>query len=173
MVRPRRYYDHGDGQVRKVRCHLGLVWLVLLAGCASLSAGDPAPTWSARDLEGREHAFADYRGRVVILDFWATWCAPCHPVSDFLQTLREEYDDRDLHILALHYDASGDPAAYARQKGYTFTIFPDAHKVAKLHGVSKIPTLIVVDRTGTVIHRQTGFNADDVAKLKQIVEDAL
>jgi thiol-disulfide isomerase/thioredoxin len=150
---------------------IGLLWNI--TGCASLSTGDPAPAWSALDLADREHTLADYAGQVVILDFWATWCAPCHPVSAFLQTLQDDYHDRGLQILAFHYNTTGDPAAYAHEKGYTFTIFPDGHQVAKLYGVSKIPTLIVVDKAGTIIHRQTGFETDDAENLRDIVQAAL
>jgi peroxiredoxin len=152
---------------------LFLVSLSCVTGCASLSSGDPAPAWSAQDLAGRELAHSDYAGQVVILDFWATWCAPCHPVSAFLQTLQDDFRDRGLQILAFHYDTTGDPAAYAQEKGYTFTIIPDGSQVAKTHGVSKLPTLIVVDRSGTIIHRQTGFAAGDAEKLRGIVQAAL
>jgi len=156
-------------------------WLALAAsvalgsliGCASLVEGDTAPDWLLADLAGQTHDFAAYRGQVIILDFWATWCAPCLPVGRFLNSLHAQYGDQGLQILALHYDASGNPGSFAREHGYAYTVFPDGQQVAKLYGVSKIPTLMVIDRDGMIIHRQTGFAETDTVKLKNLIETSL
>lgn len=152
----------------------GAIGLIsLTAGCATVSMGDKAPDWNLVDIQGQEHSLSDYSGQVVILDFWATWCAPCHPASEHLQSLYEQYGDRGMSILALHYGDKGDAAAYAREHGYTYTFFPNGLTIATKYSVSKIPTLIVIDRSGRVVHRRTGFSKGDAESLTAIVEQLL
>jgi thiol-disulfide isomerase/thioredoxin len=148
------------------------LWASVLSGCA-IRVGDCAPDWSQHDLAGHVHSTVDYRGKVVLLDFWATWCAPCMIVSPQLQKLHDKYADRGLVILAVHYDDQGEPKRYMRDNGYTFTVIDDGLDIAKRYGVSKIPTIIVVDPEGRVAHRQTGFAVGDEEKLTKLIEQSL
>jgi len=145
----------------------------MTTGCATVSVGDKAPDWSLADIQGQEHSLSDYAGQVVILDFWATWCAPCHPASEHLQSLYEQYAELGLTILALHYGDKGDAATYVQEHGYTYTFFPDGLTVATEYSVSKIPTLIVIDRRGRVVHRRTGFGIGAAESLSAVVEQML
>ena len=140
-------------------------------GCG-VTRGDLAPEWKLRDTQGVAHAMSDYRGRVVVLDFWATWCPPCLKVSPHMQALHERYDEKDVAILAIHYDDEGDPAAYMKKHGYRYRALTDGLAVAKKYGVSRIPTIMVISRDGRVLHRQTGFRRGDEKNIARIVEEA-
>lgn len=143
----------------------------LSPGCA-VTRGDLAPEWMLRDTKGVEHSMSDYRGRVVVLDFWATWCSPCHEVSPHMQAMHERYGEKDVAILAIHYNDRGAPAAYMKKHGYRFKALTDGLAVAKKYGVSRIPTIMVISRDGRVLHRQTGFGRGDEKNLARIVEEA-
>jgi peroxiredoxin len=160
------------GRFRAAAWCVSLTALMLVGGC-TVSRGDRAPDWRLTGIDNKEHALADYHGQVVLLDFWATWCAPCLAVSPHMQKLHEHYKDRGLAVIGIHYNDQGDPAAYADKHGYTYPSMTDGNTAARAYGVSRIPTLILVGRDGTVVHRQTGFHPDDVEVLVGLIEKEL
>ncbi len=151
---------------------LAAMVFTLPPGCA-VGRGDVAPDWQLRDIKGGEVALRDYRGRVVLLDFWATWCPPCVAASPSMQRLHDRFAARGFSVLAIHFDDTGDPAGYARKHGYTFPMLESGGDVAQKYGVDMIPTLILVDGDGWVLHRQTGFSPDDEEKLAKLIEETL
>lgn len=156
----------------RVSLFLAGLFVPLLPGCA-VGAGDRAPAWRLADIAGDPHTLADYRGRVVLLDFWATWCPPCIAASPELQALHEKYAERGFAVIGIHYNDTGDPAGYARKHGYTFPSMTSGRQVARAYGVSQIPTLVLVGKDGTIIHRQLGFDPSDVPELEGKIEAAL
>ncbi|RJP41653.1 MAG: TlpA family protein disulfide reductase [Phycisphaerales bacterium] len=151
---------------------LAVFVFTLPLGCA-VGRGDRAPDWQLRDTRGKQVALHDYTGKVVLLDFWATWCPPCVAASPSVQRLHDRFAGRGFSVLAIHFDDSGDPAGYARKHGYTFPILESGREVARQYGVDRIPTLVLVDRDGVVAHRQTGFSPDEEEELAAIIERTL
>lgn len=151
----------------------GLSLLSVLSGCA-VRVHDRAPDWVLHDLSGRVQRSADFGGQIVVLDFWATWCAPCRVVSPHVQRIHEQYADQGVTVLAIHYGDQGDPATYMRKDGYTFTVLLDDDlTVARRLGVSKIPTVIIIAPDGRVEHRQTDFGDGDEQVLREVIERLL
>jgi len=146
--------------------------VVSVSGCA-VTKGQRAPDWKLTDAQGAERQLSDYRGKVVLLDFWATWCPPCLEVSPHMQTLHERYADQGVVVLGVHYNDEGDPAEYMKRKKYTYPCLLSGRGVARTYGVSQIPTILVIDRDGVVAHRQTGFADGDEKRLAEIIEAAL
>jgi peroxiredoxin len=138
-----------------------------------VSTGDRAPDWTLRDIHSQEHRLSDYDGKVVVLDFWATWCAPCLPVSPHMQAIHEKYADRGLMVLGIHYNDRGDPAAYMKEHGFTYPCMVDGLEVAKKYGVSQIPTIMVISPKGEVVHRQTGFAQSDLRQIERVIQQQL
>lgn len=139
-------------------------WCVLmgtlaLLGCGGQDGDDqlvgrPAPDFTLTAVDGREVRLADLRGKLVLVDFWATWCPPCQALMPDLQSLAEAYADH-LEVVAVSVD--GDPEAvvppFAAQHGYTFTMTADqrGQAVARAWGGTKgIPCTYLVDREGVV-----------------------
>lgn len=145
----------------------GLTALVL-SGCAT-TVGDMAPDWELADTTGAPHHLSAYAGNVVVLEFWATWCAPCHEVTPVMQALHERYGDQGLTVLGIHYNSEGDPAAYRMERGLGYPILVDGLGVARQYGVSKIPAILVISRDGVVVHRQIGFADEDAERLESLV----
>lgn len=133
-----------------------------------------APDWTKADLQGVEHTMSQYRGRVVVMDFWATWCAPCVAVaSPMMEDLRIRYRDRDVVVIGVHFDDTGEPAEYMREKGYGFTVIPDGGSIAEKYGVITIPTVVIVSKEGKVLHRQSGVARSDEEQWIEVIERAL
>jgi peroxiredoxin len=138
----------------------------------SIQVGGPAPDFSLQDLSGHATSLASYRGqKVVLLDFWATWCPPCRMSMPGLQKLEEDFKGRGLEILSVNQGEAADEVRhFIDRKKYSFHVVLDQDQaVAAQYGVKGIPTLVLVDKKGVVQRISVGYskNEDD---LQQAVE---
>lgn len=135
------------------------------SGSASgfVRVGDLAPTFETVDLTGRAVSLQDYRGRVVVLNFWATWCPPCRVEMPELDAYQAEMGDR---IAILGVDMGEPPGAivpFVRQYGLRFPILLDeTGAIAASYGVTGLPTSLILDPSGVVRERVTGAMTRDV-----------
>src|SRR6266436_1925265 len=144
------------------------VIFLLIAGAAFLLGGSTsratdsriaAPDWQLSDVEGKPVKLSDFKGKVVILDFWATWCPPCRAeVPDFVR-LQAKYRDKGLSVVGLSLDAEGAkvvrPFAEEYNVNYVMLIAND-ETTRSFGGVVGIPTTFVLDRTGKIVSKFIG-----------------
>jgi thiol-disulfide isomerase/thioredoxin len=126
-------------------------------------------------LDGSPFKLDDHRGKVIVMNFWATWCGPCMTEMPlFEKTMAKYKEDKDVFFLAISTDEDRELVApYLKRYKYTFPIVYDEY-LNDLFGVSSIPTTIILDRNGGVSFRQAGFNprGDFVETLSEKIEDA-
>jgi peroxiredoxin len=143
-----------------------------LLSCAVLSAvlvfscnkdpgpqvGNPVPDFILPDLEGKSHRLADLRGRVVVLNFWATWCPPCIDEMPSLQRLHRAFADRGIAVVAVSVDERfSDVSAFARKFQLTFTVLHDeGKKVSRKYQTFKYPETYILDREGRLKTKVVG-----------------
>jgi cytochrome c biogenesis protein CcmG/thiol:disulfide interchange protein DsbE len=132
---------------------------------ALLSVGDTAPDWKLTDPQGRAHTLAEYRGKVVVLDFWATWCGPCARVMPRLEKLHRKYGGQGLVVFGVNSFETGDPAAFVRKKGYTYTLLLKGEEMAPAYGVESLPVVYVIGADGKVVYAHAGPDHKDLADL--------
>jgi peroxiredoxin len=113
-----------------------------------------APDFSLRDLEGNIRGLASFRGRVVLLNFWATWCPPCETELVSMEDLYQAYQDHGLAVVAIASDGQGAEVVqpFVTQLHLSFTTLLDASgQVTRLYGVTSLPTTYLLDRQGRLV----------------------
>jgi len=159
---------------------VGMVWTVLLLAVALMPAltstvapllaaqrgvvkpGEPAPNFQLRDMNGQTVSLSDLRGKIVLVNFWATWCGPCRIEMPAMERLYRTYDRKDFEILAVSTDAQGVAVTrpFQQENQLTFPILHDADfRVGLSYGARTLPMTFMVDRQGIV--RQQIFGARD------------
>ncbi|MEO1203893.1 MAG: TlpA disulfide reductase family protein, partial [Pseudomonadota bacterium] len=122
-----------------------LLLLVTTAAPASAAENELAPDWTLESPSGTVRLSERIEDGPVVLFFWATWCPFCKALMPHLQSIELEYSDR-VEVLALHFRDDNDPERFLRERGYPFTVLPDAGPVAELYGVHGTPGVIIVDQ---------------------------
>jgi peroxiredoxin len=138
----------------------------------NVKVGKPAPDFSLPDLSGKPVTLSSYRGqKLVLMDFWATWCGPCRMAMPGLQELQDKFKDRGLEILSINQGETAEPVRnFIQRKKYTFHVVLDQDgDVGGKYGVRGIPTLVLVNKEGVVQWLQVGYSGDD-DELRQLLE---
>jgi len=156
-----------------------ILCLIGLAGCsrpaspvqakAQVAAGEIGsrlPEFSATDLNGRQISSADLRGKVVLIDIWATWCGPCKKEMPGYQRLADEYGARGFAVVGLKANMMADtedPFSFAKRMGvhYPLVIATD-DLLQKLGGLEGLPTTLLYDRQGILRKKVIGFEYTEV-----------
>ncbi|MGH1342418.1 MAG: redoxin domain-containing protein [Nannocystales bacterium] len=128
-----------------------------------------AQDFALKDLSGKTVKLSDYRGKVVIMTFWATWCGPCKKEMPVLQKFLAANKDNGVEVLAINTDnfnSRSKVAPFMKKEGISgFTVvFEDAEQLSS-YNYSGIPALYVIDREGRIAHARTGYDADLQNKL--------
>ncbi len=134
----------------------------VLSGCAERPGtprpGEPAPDFELTDLEGTPHALADFRGEVVVLNFWATWCPPCVEEMPSLQRLEDTLGERGLRVVAVSVDERlADVPDFVEDHRLRFLVLHDLGKrVSRRWDVFQFPETWIVRRDGTLASHIVG-----------------
>lgn len=127
--------------------------------------GTPAPAYELPDLTGRLVSNAEFAGKVVILDFWATWCPPCREEIPHFIKLQDKYRDQGLAIVGVSLDAGGakEVAPFAEEYKINYAMLIANDDLAKAFGgIVSIPTTFVIDRQGKIVKRFIGYTPPEV-----------
>jgi len=157
-----------------------ILFAALLLGAAACAAaqglkpwpGGATPPLALRDLAGREHRLQDYRGKVVLVNFWATWCEPCREEMPSMKKLRASLAGRPFEVLAVNL---GEPEARIRRFLETVPLdFPvlldrDATVIGAYNPSKTLPYTVVIDRSQQVVHRVSGYTPGDEVALSTLV----
>jgi peroxiredoxin len=147
--------------------------VLLVAGRHSVKLGEPAPNFLLRDLNGRLVTLSDLRGKVVLLNFWATWCGPCRVEMPAMEELYRAFSRKDLEILAVSTDAQGAAVTrpFQQENHLTFPILHDAdYRVGLTYGARSLPMTFMVDRQGIVRHQIFGARDWGASEAQQLVQ---
>jgi peroxiredoxin len=131
-----------------------------------LDIGAVAPEWSLKDASARTHSLSDYRGKVVVLDFWAVWCIPCHRAMPDLQKLHVDLSKRGVAVLGIStFERGGNPAQLMKDRGYNYGLMLNGETVSDAYQVVGLPTIYIIGVDGRIIY--AGFGANQFAEQRR------
>lgn len=147
--------------------------------------GRKAPDFAAFDLQGNPKSLDDFKGKVVLLNVWATWCPPCQEEIPSMQRLYEEIGDDDFEIVAVSIDApfgerdafgrvGGDLQTFAATRGLSFTILHDpTGRIQETFQTTGVPESFLVDKDGVIFKKVAGATAWDAPQNVQLIQRLL
>ena len=161
--------------LRMMRAFPRLLLLGCLCFASALAQAVPAQGFTLPNLDGKTVSLQDYRGKIVYLDFWASWCVPCRTSFPWMSSMHDKYAKDGLVIIGVTVDASPATAKQFLQRNpANFVIAHDRNgKIADMYKISAMPTSFLIDRQGNIIDTHYGFSTKDQAKLEARIKAAL
>ncbi len=153
-----------------------LLSLAFALPALALSSGDRAPDIGLRDTNGRMVQMRALRGKVVLVDFWASWCEPCREEMPVLNRLQREYREQGLVVVGVNIDRDeANMTRFLRRTPVSFRVVHDSggQTVAERFEPPRMPSSYLIDRRGVVRHVHEGFRASDASTLEEHVRALL
>jgi len=150
--------------------------LALFQQVQAANSGDALPKCALRSIDGaRAIDLGEFKGKVLYLDFWASWCGPCAKSFPFMNQLHHELGDKDLVLIGINLDENPEDAkAFLAQypAGFTMAVDP-GEQCARLFDVKAMPSSYLIGRDGVIRHVHLGFRADEGKELRELVNKLL
>ena len=136
-----------------------------------------APNFKLEDIDEYEYDFSEYRGKVVLLNFWATWCPPCRREMPSMERLYKKYQDKDFSVIAVNQMEDEDKIfafTGALETQLTFNILLDTKStVSQNYDVRGLPTTYLIDKEGRIRYRAVGGREFDHPKVEKIIQSLM
>ncbi len=157
---------------------LGLMFLMLIGGASveALEVGQTVPAFSLPTLKGNQATtLQQFAGKVIYLDFWASWCAPCRVSFPLLNKLHQKLKAQGFEVIAINLDEDASKAEqFLKDYPVEFTVLRDAEGGwADKFAVESMPTSFIIDKHGVVQKIHSGFSSDDVKELEAKITELL
>jgi thiol-disulfide isomerase/thioredoxin len=146
---------------------------VLAEPASFVAVGNPAPDWSLRRPSGEIVSLRQLRGRVVVMDFWASWCPLCKSLMPGLERLRAKYDRDSVAIFGINVFDRADAVHFWKEKGLSYDLLLGGDRVAGAYQILFQPAVVVVDQEGRLVYRRLGSGHDRNDELEQALRSAL
>lgn len=138
-------------------------------------AGQPAPDFRAVSTTGQRITLENYRGYVLVLDFFTTWCIPCRASAPHIAELKRKYGKQGLQVLGLNADDEGDQPtrAFAEELRINYPLAVASAKSISAFGIGSVPVMFVIDKKGMVAEVYRGFNDEIGRSMERLIKRLL
>lgn len=159
--------------MRKKICFL--LGFLILTCLFAYSAGlaQEAPDFTLSDISGNSLRLSDFKGKVVLIDFWATWCPFCRESIPILNSLYNDYKDKGLEIIgiALEYDGGRTLRRFAKEKNIAYPLAVGEERLATEYSAYGVPTRFLINRKGEIVEKFMGFQDKEIleAAIKELL----
>ena len=140
--------------------------IIFTIGCSEKQPkGDKAYNFTLQDLDGKTHRLSDFKGKVVILDFWDTWCPPCKAEIPHFIELYNEYKDHGFVMIGAAIGNKGEDAVrqFIKDKNVSYlNLMASKEAIQGFGGITGIPTTFVIDKKGYIYKRYVGFKSKEI-----------
>jgi thiol-disulfide isomerase/thioredoxin len=135
------------------------ILLLFVIACVSLSCAEVSYDFTLQDLEGKPVSLSDYKGKVVFIDFWASWCPPCRASIPAVEKLYEQYkDDEDFVVLGINLQEDKDTILkFMKKQKMNYPVLLSDKKVISNYKISSIPRFFIIDKNGEIYNKYVGF----------------
>ena len=139
-----------------------------------LSLGSNAPDWTLKTPTGDDVKLSGLKGKVVVMDFWATWCPPCKKAMPMVQKLHEKFGKDNVLVYGLScWERGGDPAKYMTDNNFNYGLLVRSDDVAKAYKVTGIPTFYVIGKDGKILFNSVGFSEEEFGHIEKVITTEL
>lgn len=136
--------------------------------------GSPAPDFTLIDLDGNKVSLSDYRKKVVLIDFWATWCLPCKESIPFIEGLYRRYKDKGFMVIGVSFDEDIEIVRRFKNRfDMTYPVIMGEDRIKNIYGLIGLPEMFILDRDGILRYHHLGFNPSLTDKIEKEVKDLL
>ncbi len=152
-----------DSFKRNVVKRCALAAIVIASTAFAADAGGPAPAFTLSDLTGQQETLSQYKGQVVMVNFWATWCGPCQQEMPLLDQMYKKYKPAGFTLIGVNVDKEAPPVKdLLARKPVSFLVLLDpANQVSKAYHVDEMPSSVIVDRKGQIRYVHRGYKPGD------------
>ncbi|MHB1458907.1 MAG: TlpA disulfide reductase family protein [Armatimonadota bacterium] len=161
-----------------------LIFAVITTAFAALTPGKKAPDFTLKSITGKQVTLKQLRTdplskkqlKVILIDFWATWCPPCREEVPLLQKLHQKYSKKGLSVVGISVDDNGAEAVkpFAKEYGLKYNMLLDpTAKIAKKYLIRPIPTTYLIDKQGIIRYVHVGFNSSMEKQLEKEINELL
>jgi peroxiredoxin len=150
---------------------LTVAWILAACSLASASTATPAPEFTLTARDGKAVTLKDLKGKVVMINFWASWCAPCRQEFPLLEQMYKRYNALGFTLLGVNVESdTKDAEKWLKEMPVTFPIlFDKENKLSKLYAVNAMPSTVFIDRKGNIRNLHYGYKPGDESEyLNQI-----
>jgi len=147
------------------------------AADSSVEVGSSAPDFTLKDITGKNTTLSSYKGKLVLLEFWATWCPPCKASIPDMVELHKKYQEKGFTVLGVSIDTDSDAAAkvaqFSSSNGITYPVLIADEAMPLTYNVMSVPTSFLISRDGIVISSYIGYFDDYSKKVSADIEKHL
>ena len=139
--------------------------------------GNRAPSFMLKDVRGNNVSLSDFKGKIVVIDFWTTWCSWCRETTEELEKLHNNYKDRDVVFLGISMDSGSNAGKkvrnFAQKHDLTYLMLIDDGRASKSYQVNKLPTTYILDRDHIIKQIYPGYLPSLGERIAETIEKSL